>query len=270
MIYRQPRFILCIALLIAAGHSSIFSNASAAEVTASGTNAVSASANPVLQELSAAAAYLKGLKRLGDLPGVSSNSSTEISSGRLPVSMLEGVKYPFEATLLVKPAAESSTYHYTVVRPEAGAAWQLEKAWQSNSRGQKVKEWPVNSVPKLHSAAASNDLPNLVALQDGIVSARTDPLLAEMREAAGALTQMGKDDRLPGRLGGRQSVITDSLQRPEAATVTYPLAVTFLVSATTESFTNHYTLIRREKGAAWQLEKAWRTDPQGRTVTEWR
>jgi polysaccharide export outer membrane protein len=41
------------------------------------------------------------------------------------------------------------------------------------------------------------------------------------------------------------------------------------VEETGEPFTNHYTLVRPEKGAEWQLDKAWRADPQGRTVKEW-
>ncbi len=46
-------------------------------------------------------------------------------------------------------------------------------------------------------------------------------------------------------------------------------SVTFLVNETGEAFTNHYTLVRPDKGAAWRLDKAWRTNPRGRTVEEW-
>ncbi len=71
-------------------------------------------------------------------------------------------------------------------------------------------------------------------------------------------------------MGGHEQVTTSLVaSRLESAEVKYPPAVTFLVTETGEVFTNHYTLVRSEKGAAWQLDKAWRTDPQGRTVKEW-
>lgn len=269
------RLALYFAVLVSSGRLSILlAGVPPTDVAASTTtsNAVSGSINPVLLELSAGAAYLKDLKRLGALPGVATNDLTEISTGSLPGGMLEELRYPFAATFLVTRRTDSFTNHYTVMRPTAAAAWQLKKAWRTDPQDKKVMEWPVNSVPKLDASTSPGDVSNLAAFQDHLASARAtpDPLLPELYDAASALEALGKDGRLPGGpMGGHEQVTTGLLPRPESLEVKYPLAVTFLVNESGEFFTNHYTLVRPEKGAAWRLDKAWRTNPEGRTVTEW-
>lgn len=136
----KHNFILCLTVLVA--NAQVILSATAAE-----TNAVLAGNNSVLLELSAAAAYLQDLKKLGALPGVATNSDMNISSGRLPASILKELKYPFAVTLRVTLGGDSFTNHYTAMRPTAAAAWQLKKAWQTDSQGRTVETWPVKSIP---------------------------------------------------------------------------------------------------------------------------
>jgi hypothetical protein len=51
--------------------------------------------------------------------------------------------------------------------------------------------------------------------------------------------------------------------------IAYPFSPTFQISVKGQSFTNHYTVQRETKDSAWQLQRAWQTDSEGRTVKEW-
>ncbi len=236
------------------------------------TNAHSILTNSVLLEIDAAATYLKDLKKQGQLPGVSTNSPEDVTTSGLHVSDLKELKYPFAMTFLATFAGDSFTNHYTAMQPAADAAWQLERAWQTDPQGRTVKEWPVSSVPKLHATGSVDDLGTLAAMEKDISSQSTrEALMRELRAAATFLAELGKHGSLPGiPKNGRESVTTGALPRLEFSKgVTYPFAVTFYVNVVGEPFTNHYTLMQPAKDAAWQFEKAWRTDSEGRTVKEW-
>ncbi|MGH7939551.1 MAG: hypothetical protein ACREFR_00580, partial [Limisphaerales bacterium] len=108
-------------------------------------------------------------------------------------------------------------------------------------------------------------------LQEGVASqqATQDPQLRELRAAAKFLTELGRSGRLPGIFAhhGHEQVTTGTL--PSNKEVEYPFLVTFHVNEVGETSSNHYTLEQAMKDAPWQLDKAWRTGPQGHAITEW-
>ncbi len=267
------KLILCLALVLSGGLLIANGQTDASSATANATtNACSIAANSTLLEIDGAAAYLKELKQQGYLPGAPQSSHFTMTTGDQPASKLKGTGYPFTMTFLVTLAEDSFTNHYTVMRTAKAAAWQLNRAWQTDPQGRTIKEWPVDSVPKLHATGSVDDLGTLAAMEKDISSRSTrEALTHELRAAAMFLTELGKRGDLPGiPKNGRESVTTGALPRSEFSKgVTYPFAVTFHVNATGESFTNHYTLMRPAKDAAWQFKKAWRTDAEGHTVKEW-
>jgi hypothetical protein len=54
------------------------------------------------------------------------------------------VAYPLSQTFRVVKTGEASTNIYTFERLSKDAAWQLEKAWETDSNGQVVTNWTVN------------------------------------------------------------------------------------------------------------------------------
>jgi len=89
--------------------------------------------------------FLVGLHKKGLLPGDSKNSHGEMVSDRftLPSSQAKDVDYPFSQTFHWNVLGETFTNNYTVVRTSKESAWQLQKAWRTDSAGQVVEEWPV-------------------------------------------------------------------------------------------------------------------------------
>jgi tetratricopeptide (TPR) repeat protein len=234
------------------------------------TNAASALTNSVLLEIDGAATYLKELKKQGYLPGVPKSSHSTITTGNQSASKLKRLRYPFTMTFLATLAEDSSTNHYTVMQTTKAAAWQLNRAWQTDPQGRIIKEWPVTSVPRLQATAPSQDLTNLAAMQNELSShqAMRGPLMRELRAAAKLLTELGRSGRLPGMFAhhGHEQVTIDASPFKE---VNYPFVVTFRVNEAGESLTNHYMLVQSAEDAPWQLQKAWRTDAEGHTIKEW-
>ncbi len=97
-------------------------------------------------------------------------------------------------------------------------------------------------------------------------------------EAAKFLGSLVEKDQLPGilkterRAGAANnsfSVYIDPLNLKESASAAYPASRTLCGKKTDEPSSYHYTVVRTSKESAWQVQKAWRTAPDGRVVEEY-
>jgi hypothetical protein len=81
--------------------------------------------------------YLSQLRREGRLPGVATNEHGNATvSGRL-------ASYPYSLTMCVTIPGKMFTNNYSVVQIKKDSPWQLKRAWQTDSNGQTIQEWPV-------------------------------------------------------------------------------------------------------------------------------
>lgn len=122
---------------------------------------------------------------------------------------------------------------------------------------------PTNFVAALPMVAAS--------MNTNLTSFLTTATAKEMDEAAGALKALKLQGRLPGMPQNRHATVTTGnfpASRLQAAAA-YPFSITLHLVPAGDLFTNHYTMMRSSADAEWQLQKAWRTDTEGRTVVEW-
>ena len=106
------------------------------------TNVISSLTNSAAHEGYAALKFLVELKDKNELPGVSKDDQMDIT-GSMPVSPSSAATYPFSMIFHLVLAGDSSTNHYGVVRMTANGAWQIERAWRTDSQGRVVNEWPV-------------------------------------------------------------------------------------------------------------------------------
>lgn len=101
----------------------------------------SASKAPSTLETVAAQKFLSELKESGHLPGFTTNDHGRMTSDYVPLA--KNVLYPFSITYHCVKNGDSSTYHYTVVSESKDSAWQLQRAWKTDSNGKVLEEWPV-------------------------------------------------------------------------------------------------------------------------------
>ena len=93
----------------------------------------------------------------------------------------------------------------------------------------------------------------------------------EAAQAGNFLLAMHQQGKLPGVSKDMHGRITsDMVPRSEVQSNqdVYPISKTFHVTIRGESFTNNYTVVKLTKNSSWQLQRAWRIDPDGR-ITEW-
>lgn len=88
-------------------------------------------------EKKSAAKFLKDLELKGKLPGWAKND--RIAGNRVMVQYV----YPFSFVFDIPKSADPFIYHFTVWRASEGASWQLKKAWQTDTKGVTVKEYPI-------------------------------------------------------------------------------------------------------------------------------
>jgi hypothetical protein len=86
--------------------------------------------------------YVLQLHQQGRLPGDSKDAHGKITCYLLP-SDLQEVTYPLSRTFRVVKTGGTSTNNYTVVRLAKDSSWQLQRAWQTDSEGRVIQEWPV-------------------------------------------------------------------------------------------------------------------------------
>lgn len=128
----------------------------------------------------------------------------------------------------------------------------------------------------LCSCGRSNDkVPAMTAqLNEDVGEALKSGRIEEVMDAKQALMQMFKENRLPGVSpsdhGNASSGDIAMMTSNKVLHVTYPLSVKFDLDKAGEKSTNHYQLLRTTRGSEWQLQRAWRTDEQGRPAEEWK
>jgi len=91
----------------------------------------------------------KALKRMHDeslLPGDSKNEHGQVTFDN--VMLMESNKlikptYPFYLTFHLVKVGETTTNNYRLVKLMEDSSWKLYKAWETDSNGQVIKEWPV-------------------------------------------------------------------------------------------------------------------------------
>lgn len=111
-------------------------------------------------------------------------------------------------------------------------------------------------------------------MRTNLLSMLTNSAMAEMSAGLKFLTELKKQGRVPGVLKDSHAEVTgglhtDNLGMSEFKEAKYPFSLTCNVVLTGDSLTNHYTIIRASPDADWRLQRAWRTDTNGRTIVEW-
>ena len=86
--------------------------------------------------------FLLQLHQQGRLPGDSKDDHGKITCYLLP-SDLQEVTYPLSRTFRMVETGSTSTNNYTVVRLTKDSSWQLQRAWQTDSEGHVIQEWPI-------------------------------------------------------------------------------------------------------------------------------
>ena len=84
--------------------------------------------------------YVLQLHQQGRLPGDTKDAHGKITCYLTP-SDLQEVSYPLSRTFRV--VETGATNNYTVVRLAKDSSWQLQRAWQTDSEGHVIQEWPV-------------------------------------------------------------------------------------------------------------------------------
>jgi hypothetical protein len=88
------------------------------------------------------------------------------------------------------------------------------------------------------------------------------PPTYEAMKCLGGLLKSGK---LPDTADARGGLYFN----PDPSATNYPLSRTFELKMKSSAFHNYYTLVKKSPDGSWQITKAWRTDPQGMTVTNY-
>jgi len=95
------------------------------------------------------------------------------------------------------------------------------------------------------------------------------PVTTEAMSAGDFLLRLREQGQLPGVSKDAHGVIRFDFAFPLPKEIAYPFSQTFQITLKGQSFTNHYTVQRETKESAWQLQRAWQTDSEERTVKEW-
>lgn len=84
-----------------------------------------------------AAKFVKDLERRGQLPGWKTQDT--VASGRVMVHYIQARTIVFD----IPKSGDPYLYHYTVFRASDAGPWRLQKAWETDSKGAIVMEYPV-------------------------------------------------------------------------------------------------------------------------------
>ena len=98
--------------------------------------------SPVTAEAMSAGEFLLSLREQGQLPGVSKDAHGEIRFD-FAFPLPKEVAYPLSQTFQISLKDQSFANHYAVQRETKDSAWHLQRAWQTDSEGRTVKEWPI-------------------------------------------------------------------------------------------------------------------------------
>ena len=103
--------------------------------------------NDLVLETAGAAQEIGQLHDQGRLPGVSKNEHGDMTSDTLD-SVISGraaiPTYPISLTFHLIKEGDTSTNNYTLVKQAKDSEWRLQRAWETDSNGLIVREWPVH------------------------------------------------------------------------------------------------------------------------------
>jgi len=109
----------------------------------------------------------------------------------------------------------------------------------------------------------------LVGAASSLVSCASYTARTEAKSGGDFLFRLHQKSQLPGDTKDEHGKITCYLSPTELGEIIYPLSRTYQVVKNGDSSTNNYTIIRLTNNSHWQLQRAWRTDSQGRVTEEW-
>ena len=87
-----------------------------------------------MEKMDGAVKFLRSLKNKGQLPGWSKNDK----------GALDLESYSASVTFGIRKNGDTSTYHYTVIQSSNVTSWKLQKAWRTDNRGRRIKDYPVS------------------------------------------------------------------------------------------------------------------------------
>ena len=98
---------------------------------------------------------------------------------------------------------------------------------------------------------------------------RTDPIALQVVSAGEFLKDMRDQGRLPGISKNEHGKIKTDQVSLDSEKELYPISNTFHFTKNGSPFTYHYSVARPTEDESWQLQRAWRTDRDGRILEEW-
>jgi len=108
----------------------------------------------------------------------------------------------------------------------------------------------------------------LIGAASSLVGCASYTVKREAKSGGDFLIGLHKKSQLPGDTKDEHGKITCYLSPTDLKQNSYPLSRTYQVVKKGDSSTNNYTIIRLTKHSPWQLQRAWRTDSQGRVTEE--
>jgi hypothetical protein len=103
--------------------------------------------NEVATETTSAALILERLDDEGRLPGISKDDHGDFTSVPVEAITTNGdvvtISYPAIRTFRFAKHGGASTNNYRFIKQSKSADWKLQRAWEADSSGQVIQEWPV-------------------------------------------------------------------------------------------------------------------------------
>lgn len=109
----------------------------------------------------------------------------------------------------------------------------------------------------------------LICTASLLVSCASYSAKTAVKSGGDFLTRLHQKGQLPGDVNDEHGKISCYLSPTDLKQIIYPLSRTYQVVKPGDSSTNNYTIVRLIKHSPWQLQRAWRTDSQGRVTEEW-
>jgi hypothetical protein len=109
----------------------------------------------------------------------------------------------------------------------------------------------------------------LIGAASLLVSCASYAARTEAKSGGDFLFRLHQKGQLPGDAKDEHGKITCYLSSTDLEQTIYPLFRTYQVVKNGDLSTNNYTIKRFTKHSPWQLQRAWRTDSQGRVTEEW-
>ena len=97
----------------------------------------------------------------------------------------------------------------------------------------------------------------------------TNSVMTETVAAGNFLLGLHKQGRLPGDSKDEHGEVKSDNVPLSNSKETYPLSRAFHLVKKGDAATNHYMVVRASKESGWELQRAWRTDSEGKIIEEW-